>query len=303
MPKFTMTVGLPASGKSTWCKQQTNIVYISSDEYRKRILNDVNDQDHNTDVFKAMFDDTIETLNNGYDVVYDATNINYKRRKHLVSEIKRLCKDVYCECILFATPYEQCLKNNSVRERKVPEDIIKKMYMNFYIPAYYEGWDNINIVWWENISYINARRLIDSLCNFNQNNKHHTLSLGEHLKSASFRYTGKIERVKVYDELGWAIALHDIGKPFTKSFTNFKGEPTSDAHYFNHQNVGAYDSLFITRWQFDTPSILHIVNLIQWHMQSYFMETEKSKKKFLNLVGEEFYNDIMILHECDEFAH
>ena len=39
-------------------------------------------------------------------------------------------------------------------------------------------------------------------------------------------------------EVEWATLLHDISKPFTKSFTNFKGEPTSDAHYFNHQKVG-----------------------------------------------------------------
>lgn len=298
MPKFIMTVGLPASGKSTWCKQMTNVVYISSDEYREWLLNDVNDQEHNTDVFKAMFDDTIRTLNDGYDVIYDATNINHKRRKYLVSEIKRLCKDVSCECVLFATPYEQCLTNNSQRERKVPKDVIKKMYLNFYIPSYAEGWDNIEIVWWYDYN-VDLDELFNTFVGFNQDNSHHDLTLDKHLLKA---YSHCLEMNSTL-EVEWATLLHDIGKPFTKSFTNYKGEPTTDAHYFNHQNVGAYDSLFVAHNEFDTKSILHIANLIQRHMQPYFMEFDKSKQKFLNMFGREFYDEIMILHECDEFAH
>lgn len=302
MPIFIMTVGLPASGKSTWCEEymsHINTDYISSDEYREIYFDNVNDQNHNTIVFQKMFEDTIEALNNGKNVLYDATNLNYKRRMHLVSEINRICHNVFYMCKLFATPYEQCLKNNAIRERKVPEDVIKQMYLNFYVPAYYEGWDNIDIVWWENSVICISDIMMQSRW-FNQNNSHHSLTLGTHLHKA-FQHCIDISGCNT--RVCTATFLHDIGKIFTKSFTNFKGEPTSDAHYFNHQNVGAYDSLFVTSWKFDTNSILHIANLIQWHMQPYFMETDKSKKKFLNLVGQEFYDEIMILHECDEFAH
>lgn len=300
MTVFRMLVGLPASGKSTYVKnlEQGNWLVVSSDEYRKVMFDDVDTQDHNTEVFQKMFDDTVSSLISRCDVIYDATNINYKRRKHLVSEIKHLVPNVECECVMFATPYEDCLKYNANRERKVPESVIKKMYLNFYVPAYYEGWDSIEIKWNYNESEYTFFDLVKRM-NISQDNSHHKLSLIEHLQSA-------LDFVEIFSKdraLNVATFLHDIGKPFTKSFTNFKGESTTEAHYFNHQNVGAYDSLFYTQKDYNECVSLNIANLIQWHMQPYFMETQKSKDKFKALVSEDMYNDVMLLHEADEVAH
>lgn len=44
-------------------------------------------------------------------------------------------------------------------------------------------------------------------------------------------------------------------------------------------------------------------NYIQWHMQPFFIETEKARNKFINLVGQEFYDDLMLLHQADILAH
>lgn len=298
MAMFTMLVGLPASGKSMWAESHIGN-YISSDEYRAKLFDDVNEQAHNTDLFKVMFDDTIKSLLADRDVIYDATNLNYKRRKHIVSEIQRLVLHTICKCVLFATPYEQCLINNDNRERKVPLEVIKKMYTNFTVPMYQEGWYSIEIVWWGILSTVLVRDWFERYKNFNQENKNHQLTLDAHLQKA-------YEKCVDYDiglEVEWAALLHDIGKPFVKTFSNYSGKPTQDAHYFNHQNVGAYDSLFITRDYFDEDSVLYIAALIQWHMQLYFVETEKAYKKFLNIVGKEMYSDLEIIHDCDIYAH
>jgi hypothetical protein len=94
--------------------------------------------------------------------------------------------------------------------------------------------------------------------------------------------------------------LHDIGKKFTKQFSNYKGEPTDIAHYYNHMNVSAYDAMFYLKDKgYNDDDILNICNLIQWHMQPFFIETDKAKNKFIRLVGQEFYDRLMILHQSD----
>jgi hypothetical protein len=99
-------------------------------------------------------------------------------------------------------------------------------------------------------------------------------------------------------ELNMAALYHDIGKRFTKQFKNAKGEDTEIAHYFNHHLVSAYDTLFYLM-DLEEETLLNITNYIQWHMQPFFLKKEKSVKKFINLVGQEFYDKLLLLHKCD----
>ena len=82
-PMFMMMVGLPYSGKSCYAeklKEEFNAVVHSSDAIREEILGDVQDQNNNGKVFDVLHRRVIEDLSNGRNVIYDATNINYKRR-------------------------------------------------------------------------------------------------------------------------------------------------------------------------------------------------------------------------------
>ena len=94
--------------------------------------------------------------------------------------------------------------------------------------------------------------------------------------------------------------LHDIGKMKTQSFK----EGHTDAHYYEHQNVSAYDSMIILK-QEDMPdtAILEICQYINWHMYPYNIKLEKTKNRFIDFVGQEFYDNLMILHEADKAAH
>ena len=69
----------------------------------------------------------------------DATNINYKRRRDWLNRFNKY--NVEKIAILVATPYEECIERNSIRKRKVPEEVITRMYQNFYAPQYYEGFN------------------------------------------------------------------------------------------------------------------------------------------------------------------
>ena len=302
MPEFIMLCGLPASGKSTYAKELAEIYNAnihSSDDIRKELSGDINNQSINEAAFKTLHNRIKEDLKNGESCIYDATNISYKRRMAFLNELNKIpCKKL---CYLIATPYEECIKNNSNRERKVPEEVIERMYRNFDIPWYYEGWDEIILVYRYNYPRYYGKSsdfYIDNI-NFNQDNSHHTLTLGEHCREVWVGIGGE-ERYELLFA-GW---LHDCGKPFCKTFTNSKDEVTKQAHYYNHEKVGAYNSLFYDVG--DGVDNLEIAILIRWHMQPYFWErdnNEKTHSKYKKLWGDKLYRDIMLLHEADKNAH
>lgn len=143
MSKFVMTVGMPASGKSYFAEREREkgAVIISSDAIREELYSDVNDQSHNAEVFDVMKKRTIAALRNGDYVIYDATNLNAKRRINFLKELRREVKEFEAICIVFVVPYEECCERNKNRERTVPDYVMERMYKNFQPPFYEEGWD------------------------------------------------------------------------------------------------------------------------------------------------------------------
>lgn len=264
MNKLIMMVGLVASGKSDYAQKLSiseNAIIHSSDTLREELFGDVNENSRNNELFKEMSRRIKNDLQEGKSVIYDATNLNYKKRKAFLDELKKL--DIHKQCVLVATPYELCLKQNSLRERKVPEYVIERMYKNIYIPQYYEGWDSIEIVWNTKDMVLDTNILFNGengLNEIDQSNPHHTLTIGKHcLKCFQL-----CEEMLDDFELNMASLYHDIGKRFTKEFKNYKGEDTDIAHYFQHHLVSAYDSLFIFHQQgFEEKEILNIANYIQ----------------------------------------
>ena len=92
-----MVVGLPASGKSTYCKsisEKYNAKIFSSDELRVELFGSdddkVNTKENNQKVFDVLHKRIKESLKSGNDVIYDATNINSKRRTAFLNELKNI---------------------------------------------------------------------------------------------------------------------------------------------------------------------------------------------------------------------
>ncbi|MDV7390160.1 hypothetical protein RZS08_02350, partial [Arthrospira platensis SPKY1] len=73
---------------------------------------------------------------------------------------------------------------------------------------------------------------------------------------------------------------------------------TEEAHYYRHELVSAYDSLFYLR-DLNQEDLLEVVKYISWHMQIFNLQSEKAKNKFIKLVGQEVYDNLQILHEAD----
>lgn len=297
-PTLVMMVGLPASGKSTYAKQLAEkmpATVFSSDELREEMFGDVDNQKNNQKLFQELHKRIKECLKSGNNAIYDATNISSKRRRGFLSELKNI--DCIKKCVIMATSYEQCLENNRNRDRVVPEWVVKRMYMKWQTPHWFEGFDGVSIKYWDNAYFILPFEIADSLVYFDQQNPHHSLTLGEHLHK-----THELCKSNNFNVLS-ACLMHDCGKPFTQTFESYTGKSSSTAHYYSHEHVSAYESLFVLP-QGVNP--IQISALITWHMQPYFWErdnNEKLRNKYKKIWGEEFYNSVIALHDADKAAH
>ena len=141
MANFYMMVGLPGSGKTTFAHNiEKGAVVISSDIIRKELWGNEGSQGDNKIVFQELEYRVIQNLMMDKSVVYDATNINAKKRKEFLKKLNKV-PNVKKICMLMSVPYDQCLQKNEERDRVVPEDVIARMYINFQIPQSREGWD------------------------------------------------------------------------------------------------------------------------------------------------------------------
>ncbi len=298
-----MLCGLPGSGKTYQAKKLagTDTVWISSDKIREEFYGSESEQGDPGRVFAEMNKRTIASLKEGKHVIYDACNINSKRRVALLKELSR--HDCNKQCIICATPYDECKKQNHSRDRVVEDYVIKRMYMNWNTPYYFEGWDNINICYLDGAKKSAGRiaDFIDSLMDYDQETPYHKEKLGDHLIN-----TGKYLRERYgYPEnenMVLAGLIHDCGKPFTKGFKDSKGNPCERAHYYQHQCVGAYDSLFFDYGDKSDEDILEISNLIGLHMSPFNWKEEKTRERYKKLWGDDVYAKVMQLHEADEAA-
>lgn len=313
MTKFIMLVGLPASGKSTYAEKLKEQGYHihSSDAIREELTGDANSQDKNADVFTVLHKRVKNDLSKGISCVYDATNMGMKRRKAFLDDIKKYgCRKV---CMMFIAPVELCKGRNLRRERQVPDEVFDKMLKSFWMPMYYEGWDRIDFVTEKNFKYYYP---IEKTMRFDQHSKHHRLNLFDHgFQAERYIYDhsdGEFKESQHYYNLMMAALNHDIGKVFTQTFVDTKGNITEDAHYYGHESYGTY--IYLLSELCSTPDvdvesklydIVYRSALINWHMRplTAWKNSEKSRARDRKLIGEDMYNDIMLLHKADLAAH
>jgi predicted kinase len=89
-PQFIIPVGISGSGKSRWIKSLENQGFevISPDEIRRELTGSISDQSKNREVFPLAFERSVEALNAGKSVIFDATNVTSKTRKQMLDYLK-----------------------------------------------------------------------------------------------------------------------------------------------------------------------------------------------------------------------
>lgn len=288
-PTFYMLVGLPGSGKTTIAKRiiesDPTVVHISSDAIRGELWGDESIQNNPNEVFKVMQERTILTLRQGYSVIYDATNITRKNRRSILD---MLAPWVNKQCLICWAPVEVCVERDKARERTVGPAVIDKMLRRFEAPYYDEGFDSIQVAI-SDVHYDKQQYYIDLLSNMNipHDNPHHRANVLEHCRLCG---VGLIDS-PVPDVVVTAGFIHDVGKPYCKTFTNKRGEVTETAHYYDHQSVGAWLSYGI---EGHSPTLAW---LISTHMAPYI------NKKYHESLPPMWKNWIDELHRADLEAH
>lgn len=301
---FVLMVGLPGSTKSTYAAQLAEEGYIihASDAIRAE-LGDETDQSKNTEVFDILYKRVKEDLQNGKNVIMDATNLRRKHRIHLLRMLQRI--KCYKKCIMMCVPFEECLTNNASRERQVPDEVMWEMLGNFQMPCRSEGWDDIEFYYpkpeYEGY-YGDPFEEINSLREYDQGNSHHKLSLGSHMERAGQWY---LANHGSFEDVAVAAYMHDIGKPYCRTETNIKGENDGESHFYNHHSSGAYLSLFFNMENFPWIDKKYVALLIELHMRPY-LEWKASEQKLWKdtvLFGEKTISDTYKIHDCDLAAH
>lgn len=295
--ELVVLVGLPASGKSTWAKEQIkkkkDSQWISSDniriEYDYKVSNDK--------VFKIMWDRVQVAAKEGKQIIYDATNLSSKRRKYLIDEFTTFCEKnnifYITKARVFLQPVEELYRRNSKRigRERVPVDVMARMLRSFQMPAYWEGFDCVDVD--ENSE--GELLPIENICLMSQDNPHHSLSLGTHMFKAGAFAIGEQKSVEI------AALYHDVGKYWTKEFDD-KGI----AHYYNHENVGAYMVAlhFLENGCLQEEDYYESIILINYHMRPYVWEkSEKAEEKDKKRFRIPLYLELYRLNKYDRLAH
>lgn len=283
-PRLILLCGIPGSGKSTYAKeyivQNSNTVHLSSDSIRAELYGDESIQGDPAEVFSLMQKRAVEALNNGNDVLYDATNITRKDRASIIS----ICpKFANIEAHIIWAPIEVCIERDSKRERTVGKEVVDRILKRFQAPYFDEGFDEIEIIRTYYPDEYFTKCFEDM--KIPHDNPHHTLSIYDHCIAA--RDCIQPATHEMYHAAWW----HDIGKPYVKSFTDSKGNPCDTAHYYQHQCLSAWISYGFFSV---TPKIAW---LISTHMEP-FLNT-----KYYNNLPPFLKKDIDLLHEADLAAH
>lgn len=306
-------VGPSGSGKSAFAQYFTNsykvgiIHWISSDNIRKELYGDESVQKDHAKVFDIMFKNTVACLKMGESVVYDATNLSSKRRRHLVKQVRAAVNfHVRIKALIFNVPFEELLRNDRLRDRTVGEAVIRKQIAQFQVPCYEEGFDEIDLAL---DPVIDPNDFMESRCHIRHDNPHHKLDIFEHMRAVGDAALGD-NRFGSLTALE-AAYLHDIGKAYTKTWKNAHGEPSEVAHYYGHQNWGAYISLVLGLWSIKSDlgvdktsnksyvdALLERAFYIQYHMEPFFRQGE-AWDKFAATITDEHAKYIQLIHELD----
>lgn len=287
-------VGLVGAGKGFIVQQyiDENTCYLSSDDLRAELLGNDGDQSNNSLIFNEMQNRTICALNEGKNVVYDACNIWSKKRIQFLKDLRRRVKVPFkAKCILVLAPIEVCFARNAARQRTVPDYVITRQLRQFNVPYLREGWDVIDVV--HNYTVEEGQKCVDFIMNKvydfgSQNNEHHSLSLFDH-NVAAYQYA---EDNNFSATIKGAALNHDIGKAWTAEY--WAKDNGANLHFPNHANVSAYLSLLL-------GMNINTALLIEHHMDFYMDECAQATWRAR--LGDEIWNELTLLHECDEAAH
>ena len=126
---------------------------------------------------------------------------------------------------------------------------------------------------------------------FNQRNKFHKYDVYDHIAHAVDGYRDNDISIKM------ALLLHDIGKPEC-----FTVDAMNDGHFYGHAvNSRDIAEKVLYRLRFDNKTANEVRDLVLYH-DADIQPNFRSVRRWLNKVGPEMLEKLMIVRECDILA-
>lgn len=129
--------------------KEYNATIVSTDSIRQELFGSEDNQTNNKLVFTTAFNRIKTLLNNKQNVIFDATNVTNKSRINLKKQLALMWKNIETIAVIINTPFEIAVKQNNLRNRKVPYNVIEKQYKNLI-----NGYDRIKELY-SNVIIIN----------------------------------------------------------------------------------------------------------------------------------------------------
>lgn len=130
--KLTMCKGLPASGKSTWAKQQ-NAKRVNRDDLRKMIDDGKWSKYNEKFIVKIEQDIVVAYLGGQHDVIVDDTNLSSKNEAMWKVYADELGAEFEVRDFT-DVPLSICIDRDRNRTNSVGEKVIRRMYNSFLRP-------------------------------------------------------------------------------------------------------------------------------------------------------------------------
>jgi protein phosphatase len=128
---LVLLVGAPASGKSTWARNnfKENEI-VSSDRIRGWLSGDENNQECSSQAFTILHMIVQQRLRFNQTVVVDATNTKPSDRTPYIAAARNYKRKVVG--VIFNTSLKECVMRDALRERKVGSEVIEKFHSRMH---------------------------------------------------------------------------------------------------------------------------------------------------------------------------
>jgi predicted kinase len=148
--KCYQLIGVPASGKSTWIKNQVwakDCVIVSTDEFVEDYAREVGStysdvfDDYMPKAVKLMADKVVWARDNNKDVIWDQTSVTEKSRGRKFN----MLPDYEHIAVVFKTPEKEVLAQRLAGRpgKNIPDKVMRDMIRFFEMPTEEEGFKEI----------------------------------------------------------------------------------------------------------------------------------------------------------------
>ncbi|MBI5987837.1 AAA family ATPase [Clostridium perfringens] len=149
--EIKILIGLPGSGKSTYCETVKNKqdVILATDDIREELFGETFSDRIKAKVFKELINRSIRALQKNKNLIIDTTFLNEKDYRNIfLREVSAVNKNLIKKAICFNTNIEKCIYRDKLREKKrfVGETIIYELSKHLVWPNNSENFDEIKFI-------------------------------------------------------------------------------------------------------------------------------------------------------------